>query len=660
MLNNNEIKISVIIPMYKCADYLDGLFDMVCRQSLKDIEIICVIDGPDEAIRSIVDERAKTDERIISIVQDHRGAGAARNTGLKEAHGKYLLFLDADDLFETHMCEKMYGEAQKWDADVVMCTYTETNEWKKTRTENVGFNLSQLPPGCVINPSEVPYLLCRVIGAPWNKLFKHSLIKEYNLSFSETRMMNDEFFVSTAIVSAKRLVTIHEDLLTVRRYINDKSISSNRSEYTQDFTPVMEHLYNWIVSNGKWELLQEGYYKKFRILLHYNASYDYNEKFAEGVAFTLKNLDPWKEMRYSKLMKLLQMDRKSIRDAYKQLKSSLSSALNTDNEGLKNSLKMQENKLYAFSKIKSFMRKRASNSKIKVSVIVPVYNVGPYIEKCLKSIQNQSLRKIEIIIIDDKSTDNSMEIVRSAAESDSRIRIIKNDHNIGPGPSRNRGIEEARGEYLSFIDSDDYISRDFLKRLYSKATERGASHMISKGTPIKFYPDSGIEKTSSLNKKIANHSSDSAPLWSDFNSDHWSAIYHKHLFLNPIARYGSTRVSEDVVFLLRVGSITKDIVLDNKAKYYYVQRPNSATNTYDLKRISEIIDGLEIKRDILSQYSDSIYVKEYFDQHIAWINKAISKCLEGEDSNNPEVQELLERLSKVYRSLPNYDEHHEL
>ncbi len=259
MLNNNEIKISVIIPMYKCADYLDGLFDMVCRQSLKDIEIICVIDGPDEAIRSIVDERAKTDERIISIVQDHRGAGAARNTGLKEAHGKYLLFLDADDLFETHMCEKMYGEAQKWDADVVMCTYTETNEWKKTRTENVGFNLSQLPPGCVINPSEVPYLLCRVIGAPWNKLFKHSLIKEYNLSFSETRMMNDEFFVSTAIVSAKRLVTIHEDLLTVRRYINDKSISSNRSEYTQDFTPVMEHLYNWIVSNGKWELLQEGY-----------------------------------------------------------------------------------------------------------------------------------------------------------------------------------------------------------------------------------------------------------------------------------------------------------------------------------------------------------------------------------------------------------------
>ena len=132
------------------------------------------------------------------------------------------------------------------------------------------------------------------------------------------------------------------------------------------------------------------------------------------------------------------------------------------------------------------------------------------------------------------------------------------------------------------------------------------------------------------------------------------------MFLNPIARYGSTRVSEDVVFLLRVGSITKDIVLDNKAKYYYVQRPNSATNTYDLKRISEIIDGLEIKRDILSQYSDSIYVKEYFDQHIAWINKAISKCLEGEDSNNPEVQELLERLSKVYRSLPNYDEHHEL
>ena len=283
-------------------------------------------------------------------------------------------------------------------------------------------------------------------------------------------------------------------------------------------------------------------------------------------------------MRYSKLMKLLQMDRKSIRDAYKQLKSSLSSALNTDNEGLKNSLKMQENKLYAFSKIKSFMRKRASNSKIKVSVIVPVYNVGPYIEKCLKSIQNQSLRKIEIIIIDDKSTDNSMEIVRSAAESDSRIRIIKNDHNIGPGPSRNRGIEEARGEYLSFIDSDDYISRDFLKRLYSKATERGASHMISKGTSIKIFPDSGIEKPSSLNKKIANYSSDSAPLWSDFNSDHWSVdciAKFRHRQQLEIAGFSSDGLSLTLAHKLNNNSI----ICQNDVVYAYISNHVNIENT---------------------------------------------------------------------------------
>lgn len=104
---------------------------------------------------------------------------------------------------------------------------------------------------------------------------------------------------------------------------------------------------------------------------------------------------------------------------------------------------------------------------IKVSVIVPVYNVEDYLIECLTSIINQTLKEIEIICIDDCGTDNSINILKEYAKKDDRIRIISHKENKGLGPARNTGIKESKGEYISFIDSDDYISRDYLENLYN-------------------------------------------------------------------------------------------------------------------------------------------------------------------------------------------------
>ena len=103
----------------------------------------------------------------------------------------------------------------------------------------------------------------------------------------------------------------------------------------------------------------------------------------------------------------------------------------------------------------------SKKSAPKVSVILPVYNVAPYLGRCIESLQAQTLADLEFIFVDDCSTDGSMESVEAWAEKDSRVRILRNEKNIGPGPSRNRGIEEARGEHLSFVDPDDYIAPDF-------------------------------------------------------------------------------------------------------------------------------------------------------------------------------------------------------
>lgn len=110
-------------------------------------------------------------------------------------------------------------------------------------------------------------------------------------------------------------------------------------------------------------------------------------------------------------------------------------------------------------------------SQIKVSVIIPVYNTEKYLVKCLVSVLNQSLREIEIICINDCSTDNSDEIINKFQKQDSRIIYKKNNNNKGLSISRNIGIECARGKYIFFLDSDDYIKENTLEELYYKAYE---------------------------------------------------------------------------------------------------------------------------------------------------------------------------------------------
>ena len=104
----------------------------------------------------------------------------------------------------------------------------------------------------------------------------------------------------------------------------------------------------------------------------------------------------------------------------------------------------------------------------KVSVIVPVYNTQDYLAGCLESLLNQSLSDIEIICIDDASTDQSYDILYKYAKLDRRIRLYRNTENIGVGETRNKGIEYAQGEYLYFMDSDDILSEHALRIIYKK------------------------------------------------------------------------------------------------------------------------------------------------------------------------------------------------
>lgn len=115
--------------------------------------------------------------------------------------------------------------------------------------------------------------------------------------------------------------------------------------------------------------------------------------------------------------------------------------------------------------------------KIKVSVIIPVYNVENYLRECLNSVINQTLKDIEIICINDDSTDGSLAILKEYAIKDKRIKIVCQD-NVGAGAARNIGLKMAKGKYLSFLDSDDFFDYTMLEKSYNKVIENKADIVV--------------------------------------------------------------------------------------------------------------------------------------------------------------------------------------
>ena len=119
--------VSVVVPVYNVDIYLEEMLEGLRNQTLKDIEIICVDDGSTDKSAGIIQNQAQKDTRIKYIRQENQGGGAARNTGIAAADGKYLICLDADDIYEGNMLELLYNQAEKTDADITICEYVVWN-----------------------------------------------------------------------------------------------------------------------------------------------------------------------------------------------------------------------------------------------------------------------------------------------------------------------------------------------------------------------------------------------------------------------------------------------------------------------------------------------------------------------------------------------------
>lgn len=228
----------------------------------------------------------------------------------------------------------------------------------------------------------------------------------------------------------------------------------------------------------------------------------------------------------------------------------------------------------------------------KVSVIIPVYNTEQFLRKCLDSVCNQTLSDIEIICINDCSTDNSLEVLKKYP-----VKIIDLPENKGAAYARNRGIEAATGEYIGFVDSDDFVDLDFYEKLYNKAIETGAE--VAKGTLVLYNPET--DKINSvelfnINEKIKKNK---AYFYFTFTT----GIFKRNLITkNNIRFIESLSHFEDPPFTIKLALFYNKVEIVDNANYFYVNNPKSVTRNVNEEHVKNtLIGSLEIM-DFLNKY----------------------------------------------------------
>jgi len=275
-------KLSVIIPVFNTAQYLDMCIDSVINQTLGDIEIICIDDGSTDKSLSILKHYAKKDPRIIVLKQPNSGQGAARNNALNIARGEYILFVDSDDLIRNDTCKNLFNNAHNNKLDMLMFSGYNFIGTPDNKQENRFWNfsyLSELRGTNIFGWSECSEFAHRMAVSTCLTMYRRLFILDNNLRFPEGLFFEDNLFFVRAITSSRR-VSIDSAKYYIRRLHSNQTTQNwdkNFADYITITTMVLDYLSKIKVPNTVFNNYREMYLSACRGI-YSKISPEYKEK----------------------------------------------------------------------------------------------------------------------------------------------------------------------------------------------------------------------------------------------------------------------------------------------------------------------------------------------------------------------------------------------
>ena len=517
--------------------------DSVLSQTYKDFEVLMVNDGSTDSSGAICQDFAERDSRFHYFEKENGGLSDARNYGLERAKGHYITFLNSDDfLFEDYL-ENLYHASRLSNSDITIggyCRFGDSNFYfyndrfkSDSLVEFKDFQAIQYLDSML----DVTFI---TFSTAWGKLFKRELFSE--LRFPYGKYAEDQFLIWKLYMKADKIYVFNGASYVYRM---------NPSGLSNIFT--LKHL-------------------------------DYIDALEERIKAT-KDIEGI-EIQHSfnmysyVLQRILgQLEEHDYIDEAKEVREKLELAEQGQYPFLSDEVKEIEVK----------------NGGELVSIIVPVYNVENYLRMCLDSIEHQTYSNIEVLLINDGSPDSSGEICQEYVARDSRFRYFEKE-NGGASDARNYGIERSNGKYLTFVDSDDWLSLTYVEDLYQAAIRNDADTVISHYT---------IYNESDRNYYIH--------IWDDYYEKNytgeelivelpqlelngyiyitsWGILFNKELFNN--VKFPKGKVIEDSWTNYKLFFKSKKITYIHKEIYYHREGIPSVGSSVNEKLLTDVLECL--------------------------------------------------------------------
>ena len=538
-----ETQVSIIIPVYNVEPYLRQCLDSVLGQNFKNFEVLLVNDGSSDSSGDICREYVEKDSRFHYFEKENGGLSDARNYGIERAQGEYLTFIDSDDFVNEKHLENLFLASRLTNADITIGGFS--------RFENGTFWLYQdyFSSDSLVSFTsaqaiqhldsmfDVPFLN---FSTAWGKLFKRELFSE--LRFPYGKYAEDQFIIWKLYLKARSIYTFNVDSYVYR--INKNGMSSVFSLKHLDYIEALEE----------------------RIK---------STKDLEGIDINLS----FNMYRYVLQRILGQLEEHDYIDEAKEVREKLELAEQGQYPFLTDEVKEIE----------------VENGGELISIVVPIYNVENYLRMCLDSIEHQTYSNIEVLLINDGSPDSSGEICQEYVARDSRFRYFEKE-NGGLSDARNYGIERSNGMYLTFVDSDDWLSLTYVEDLYQAAIRNDADTVVSHYTIYNesdrnYYVhiwDDYYEKTCTGEELILELPSLELNGYIYITS--WGILFKKELFNN--IRFPKGKVIEDSRTNYKLFFRSNKVAYIHKEIYYHREGIESIGSGVNEKLLTDVLECL--------------------------------------------------------------------